>query len=47
MVYIPVEKSTDGVAKVIYTSKDGRSQKTFGALDWLAQRKSNKKFYDT
>jgi hypothetical protein len=37
MVYIPVEKSTDGVAKVIYTSKDGRTRKTFDALDWLAQ----------
>jgi hypothetical protein len=37
MVYIPVEKSTDGVAKVIYTSKDGLSRKTFDALDWLAQ----------
>jgi hypothetical protein len=37
MVYIPVEKSTDGVAKVIYTSKNGGSRKTFDALDWLAQ----------
>lgn len=36
MVYIPVEKSADGVAKVIYSSKDGRVQKTFDALDWLA-----------
>jgi hypothetical protein len=36
MVYIPVEKSADAVAKVIYTSRDGRSQKTFDALDWLA-----------
>jgi hypothetical protein len=36
MIYIPVEKSSDGTAKVIYTSKDGRSRKTFDALDWLA-----------
>jgi hypothetical protein len=32
MVYIPVEKSADGVAKVIYASKDGRVKKTFDAL---------------
>lgn len=37
MVYIPVEKSTESVAKVIYTSKDGGSRKIFDALDWLAQ----------
>ena len=36
MVYIPVAESTDGGAKVIYTSKDGRTRKTFEALDWLA-----------
>ena len=36
MVYIPVEKSADGVAKVIYAFKDGRLKKTFDALDWLA-----------
>lgn len=36
MVYIPLEKSKDGVAKVIYTSKDGGTRKTFDALDWLA-----------
>jgi Putative transposase len=36
LVYIPVEKSADGVAKVIYTSKDGRAKKAFDALDWLA-----------
>jgi len=36
LVYIPVEKSADGVAKVIYTSKDGRVKKAFDALDWLA-----------
>lgn len=27
MVYIPVEKSAEGVAKVIYTSKDGSVKK--------------------
>ncbi|MDX9788743.1 MAG: transposase [Desulfobacterales bacterium] len=37
MDYKPVERSTDGVAKVICTSKDGRTRKTFDALDWLAQ----------
>jgi hypothetical protein len=36
MIYIPVEKLSNGTAKVIYTSKDGRSRKTFDALDWLA-----------
>jgi hypothetical protein len=43
MVYIPrrrdlrpVGESTDGTAKVIYTSKDGRTRKTFEALDWMA-----------
>lgn len=37
MRYIPRQKSATGVAQVIYTSKDGRSEKTFDALDWLAQ----------
>ena len=27
MVYIPAEKSADGIARVVYSSKDGRSQK--------------------
>ncbi len=36
MVYIPVEDTADGVAKVIYTAKDGNSHKTFDAVDWLA-----------
>jgi hypothetical protein len=36
MIYIPVEKLSDGAARVICTSKDGRSRKTFDALDWLA-----------
>jgi len=29
--------SADAAAKVVYQSKDGRNQKTFDALDWLAQ----------
>ena len=37
MVYVPAEESTDGIAKVLYTSKDKKSRKTFNALDWLAR----------
>lgn len=37
MFYIPAEKSADGSAKVVYTSKDGRTEQTFDALDWLAR----------
>ena len=37
MVYIPAEKTPNGIAKVIYTSKDGKSSQTFDALDWLAR----------
>jgi hypothetical protein len=37
MTYIPDDQSADGVAKVIYDSKDGKTTKTFDALDWLAQ----------
>ena len=37
MVYISAEKTPDGIAKVIYTSKDGKSSQTFDALDWLAR----------
>ncbi|WP_232367154.1 transposase [Desulfocicer vacuolatum] len=37
MVYIPAKKSEDGVAKVIYTSKDKKTRKIFNALDWLAR----------
>ena len=37
MVYVPAEESTDGIAKVVYTSKDKKSRKTFNALDWLAR----------
>ena len=36
MVYVTAKKSDDGVAKVIYTSKDRKSKKVFNALDWLA-----------
>ena len=36
MTYIPADESSDGTAKVVYQSKDGRTQKTFDALDWLA-----------
>jgi hypothetical protein len=35
MVYTPVEKSADGSAKVVYQSKDGGSERTFDAIDWL------------
>ena len=31
MVYIPAEKSPDGSAKVVYTSKDGKIEQTFAA----------------
>jgi hypothetical protein len=37
MVYIPAHDSPDGTAKVIYTSKDGKTSKTLDAQDWLAQ----------
>jgi hypothetical protein len=37
MAYITAQDSSDGIAKVIYESKDGKTFKTFGALDWLAQ----------
>ena len=38
VVYIPVGESTDGAAKVIYTSKEGRTRKSFEALDWPRRR---------
>ncbi|EMS77964.1 IS91 family transposase [Desulfotignum phosphitoxidans] len=37
MVYVPVEDLADGIAKVVYISKDGKSRKVFTALDWLAR----------
>jgi len=35
--YLPACECCDGVAKVIYQSKNGGTSKTFDALDWLAQ----------
>jgi hypothetical protein len=37
MTYVPAEIANDGVAKVVYRSKDDRTEKTFDALDWLAR----------
>ena len=37
MVYVPAKESTDGIAKVVYISKDRKSRKVFMALDWLAR----------
>ena len=37
MVCIPAEKSADGSAKVVYTSKDFCAEQTFDAMDWLAR----------
>jgi hypothetical protein len=37
MNYISASDSSDGVAKVVYASKDGKTSKTFDALDWWAQ----------
>jgi hypothetical protein len=37
MTYIHDYKTSDNIANVIYRSKDGRKEKTFHALDWLAQ----------
>ncbi len=37
MLRISAEKSPDGSAKVVYTSKDGKTEQTFDALDWLAR----------
>ncbi len=37
MTYVAAQDSSDGAAKVIYRSKDGKTAKTFNALDWLAQ----------
>ncbi len=34
---IPKEDASDRIARVIYTSKNGQRQKTFDALEWLAQ----------
>ena len=37
MTYVAAQDSSDRAAKVIYHSKDGKTTKTFDALDWLAQ----------
>ncbi len=37
MRYIPADKSPDGTAKVVYRSKDGKTEQTFDAIDWLAR----------
>lgn len=37
MVYVPAEESTDGTARVVYTSKDRKTRNVFNALDWLAR----------
>jgi len=37
MSYIPAKDAMNGLAKVVYKSKDGRASITFDALDWLAQ----------
>ena len=34
---LPAKDSVDGIAKVVYTSKDRKSRKVFNALDWLAR----------
>ena len=36
MTYIPGDESANGVAKVIYDSKNGKTSKTFDTLDWPA-----------
>ena len=38
MAYVAAQDTSDGIAKVIYLSKDAKTTKTFDALDWLAQR---------
>ena len=37
MTYVAPQDTSDGIAKVIYESKDGKTSQTFDALDWLAQ----------
>ena len=37
MTYVAAEESADFIAKVVYESKDGKTSKTFQAVDWLAQ----------
>jgi len=37
MTYVAQQDSLDGIAKVIYESKDGKASQRFDALDRLAQ----------
>jgi len=37
MTYFPSGQAKNAVSKVIYRSKNGKTSKTFTALDWLAQ----------
>ena len=37
VTYVAAQDSSDRAAKVIYKSKDGKTTKTFDALDWLVQ----------
>ena len=37
MSYVAPQDSLDGIAKVIYESKDGKTSQTFEALDWLVR----------
>ncbi len=41
MTYVAAQDSLDGVAKVIYESKNGKTSKTFEALDWLVRLRRN------
>jgi hypothetical protein len=41
MTHIAAGESVNGVAKVIDESKDGKTIKTFDALDWPRQRTAN------
>ncbi len=41
MTYIAACDSSDGVAKVLYESKNGKMTQIIEALDWLAQLSTN------
>ncbi len=41
MTYVAAQDSLDGIAKVIYESKNGKTSKTFEALDWLVRLRRN------
>ena len=36
ITYVAAQDSSDGIAKVIYQSKDAKTTKLFDALDWCA-----------